>query len=113
MTVGPSLVRGYTLAMGIVAAFFGLGAVSMFASSKEPGLDLSVRWVYEFAALMSVAFAVVAGFVTYLRARSSSYAPGATAAFNVVLALFFPFGTAAFLYWLLAIRKRERAPSAA
>jgi hypothetical protein len=108
MTVGPSLVRGYTLALGIAAAFFALGAVSMFAGAENPALDPMARWASVLAARMSVAIAVIAGFVTYLRARESAYAPGATAALNVVLALFFPFGTAVFLYWLLAIRKRER-----
>lgn len=113
MTVGPSLVRGYTLALGITAAFFALCAVTLFAGPENPTLDPLARWASVLAARMSVAIAVIAAFVTYLRARESAYAHGATAAFNVLLAVYFPFGTAAFLYWLLAIRKRERAPSAA
>jgi cytochrome bd-type quinol oxidase subunit 2 len=111
--VAPPLVRRYTLALGIVAAFFALGAISIYSTADSPTTEQSVRWAFVLAGRLSLAIAALCALVTYLRARGSQFATGATDAFNVFLFLYFPFGTAASLYYWLAIRKRERSPRAA
>jgi hypothetical protein len=60
-----------------------------------------------------VAVAALCGFVAFLRARQSPFATQATTAFNVLLALYFPFGTAAAAYWWFSVRPRERQRHAA
>jgi hypothetical protein len=108
-----TLVRGYTLALGVVAVFLALGAVSIYSTAENPTVDPTILWAFTLAARMNLAFAAITGLVALLRARDSSYAIGATTALNVLLSLLFPFGTAAFLYWWFVVRKRERAAAAA
>ena len=110
---GARLVRGYTLGLGIVSAFFILGAITMYSTADSPATEEPIRWVFILTGRISLAVAALCAFVTFLRARSSEFARGATDAFNVLLFLYFPFGTEASLYYWLAIRKRERNAAAA
>jgi hypothetical protein len=95
----PPLVRGYTLALGIFAVFCALSAIISYSMAENPDSDPSLRWAHILMARLEIAFAVITGLVTYLRARGSQFALGATTAFNILIALYLPVGTAAFLYW--------------
>jgi len=109
----PTLVRGYTFGLGVVAAFFVFGAVSIYSTADSPTVGESSRWAFVLAARLSVTVAALCALVAFLRARESAFAKPATTAFNILLALYFPIGTAAAAYWWYAIRPREQDPHAA
>jgi len=106
---GPNLARGYTLALGIVATLFLLGALTTYSMAENPEIDPSVQWAFIFTTRLNVAVAAITGLVVYLRVRKSQFAIGATGALSILLAFYFPVGTAVFLYWWFGIRRRERA----
>lgn len=56
-----------------------------------------------------LALACACWFVAFLRVVGSPAAPLATRLQSIALAPWFPFGTAAFLYWLLRVRHLERS----
>ena len=47
----------------------------------------------------------------FLRSRDSEYAIFSTAVLSTILMIWFPFGTAAFVYWIGWVRKKERQDS--
>jgi hypothetical protein len=83
--------------LGVVAAFFVLSAITMYSTADSPTTDEEIRWAVILTARLSLAVAGLCGLVSFLRARGSEFATGATDAFNVLLFLYFPFGTAASL----------------
>ena len=104
----PGLVPGYTVALGAIAALFLVGALSLASITGNPELDEDLLWMYELSARVGLALAAITALVVALRVRESRYAPSATAILSVFLVLYVPFGTAAFIYWVVSVRKRER-----
>lgn len=58
-----------------------------------------------------LALACACGFAAFLRVVGSPAAPLATGLLSIALAVWFPLGTAAFLYWILRVRHLERSAS--
>jgi cytochrome bd-type quinol oxidase subunit 2 len=98
--------------------FFALGAVALVnVFTLQLSLDLYpgdaeaassqfravIRYVQATALIWAVAYCVVG----ILRVRGLVLARTATALLSVVSLFLFPFGTAAFIYWLGWVRKRE------
>ena len=107
------LERPYTVVL------FALGAVAllnMFSlqlsvdiTSGDPEITSSqfqavIRYVQATFGFLAAAYCVVG----ILRVRCSTFAPSATALMSIVSVLLFPFGTAAFVYWIGWVRKREQ-----
>jgi hypothetical protein len=107
------LERPYTVvlfALGAVALFnvFSLQFSADIASGNTELTSSQFQALIRFAQATALFLAAAYFAVGILRVRSSSLAPSATALLSVVSLLVFPFGTAAFVYWVGWVRKRER-----
>jgi hypothetical protein len=93
--------RSHTWVIGVFAAMSSLFIVSSVARSySQPGFTA-------FAIALFSLLATLSAVVVVLRVRRSPLARSATAAHNVFWAIFFPFGTALWLWWLLSVRRYE------
>ena len=99
---------------------FALGAVSLFnvltlqlaadvATANSELELLQIRDVLRFVQMSALLFAAAYCVVGVLRVRASAFARSGTALLSALSLLVFPFGTAAFVYWLGWVRKREKA----
>jgi len=104
----PPLVRGYTIALAVLAVLFVVNALSVLALRDSPNTSstsaATLTLIAEFAGIVGALVVLV----VVLRVRASQYARGATAVLSCFLIGYFPLGTAYFLYWLFAVRPRER-----
>lgn len=109
-TTPHTFVNAYTVALFIISF---LAAAMIF--SHEMIIELSrqeadsevviavLRFVQAFEALLALAAVTVA----ILRCRRSRLAHPTTSAISMVLTIWFPIGTAVFIWWLVSIRQRE------
>jgi len=111
------LERPYTVvlfALGAVVLFnvFSLQFSAEFASFETELESSQFQAVIRFVQATCLFLAAAYFAVGILRVRGSSFAPSATVLLSVVSLLSFPFGTAAFVYWVGWVRKRERSQPA-
>lgn len=102
------------IGLGVVALFsaFSLQLSADMATADTELTSSQFGSVIRFAQI-ACGFLAAAYFVAgALRVRGSPYARSSTALLSVVSIGLFPFGTAAFVYWLGWVRKREIAPQA-
>jgi len=101
------LVRAYTillLILGSLALLFLAGKIMVIKRGIEPGSSVSMNvFLVSFYILITVGSWIV----VFLRARRSSYALAATGLISVTILSWIPLGTAAFIYWIGWVRKRE------
>jgi hypothetical protein len=104
-----SEIRLYTIIL-ILLGLISLGflTVKIFLIVKSPvyytapvSIDILFIPIYAFITLGSWGTAI-------LRFRKSTYALFATEAISIILLIWFPFGTASFIYWIGWIRKKEK-----
>jgi hypothetical protein len=98
-------VYGYTVLLFVYGFVLVMAAVMMHSVAAREGED---AWAMRLAGNIEAILAVGCLSVAVLRSRGSPLARPTTAAISMVLAISFPFGTAAFFWWLLDVRKQER-----
>ena len=103
-------VKGYTALL--LVFFFGLGTAAMMMHELA-GRAEEDAWTLRMVRNFQIAMAAACLAVAVLRSIGSRMAGAATIAISVVLAMWFPVGTAAFIWWLVSVRKREAKPVAA
>src|SRR5262249_52952098 len=103
----PSLVRGYTTALGIVGAILLLNAAALGLPWIIAPLPPDTQRLLRLVAEGELIFSALIGVVFVLRVNGSRRALPATEALNVLLMILVPIGTACALYWAVAIRSRE------
>lgn len=106
-TAAP-FVRGYTIALAVLAVLFVANALSILALRDSPSTSAETVPLLTFVAEFALIVGALVALVVVLRVRASHYARGATAVLSCFLAVYFPLGTGYFLYWLLRVRRRER-----
>jgi hypothetical protein len=108
MTQPSGYVHGYTVLLFVYGFFLVMAAVMMHSlAAQETEGAFGMRLAGNIQAILAVGCLVVA----LLRSRGSPLARPTTAAISIVLAISFPFGTAAFFWWLLSVRQQERPES--
>ena len=111
--IPSQLSRRYSLVLVLVAAWHLLSlAVRLYAGGvvAQTEAQAVVSWYTD--ALFTTA-SIACLLVAQLRRSRSAYSLPATTALSVWLAIDLPFGTAAFFYWLLRVRKHEAEEPAA
>ncbi|MEM8882831.1 MAG: hypothetical protein AAGD14_02030 [Planctomycetota bacterium] len=107
-TDGVGHARGFTVLLCVAGFFFLLLAVAMHSIAeqivREEGGDV---WAFEMVRNLEIIIAVACFVVATLRSLESPVAGTATAGLSIALALFFPFGTALFLWYVFKVRKIE------
>jgi hypothetical protein len=97
-------VNGYTVLLFVYGFVLVLAAVvlhSVAERGEEP------QWAMRFVRNIEAVLAIACLAVAVLRSLGSPVGAPATAAISIVLSISFPFGTAAFIWWLVSIRKQE------
>lgn len=103
----PSLVRAYTVLLLILSSLaFPFLAVKIIVMTRgvEPGSSVSLN---VFLVLFYIFITVGSWIAVFLRARRSRYALAATGLISFAILSWIPLGTAAFVYWIGWVRKRE------
>ena len=100
----PRYVTGYTILLLVSGVLLAFGAVTLFSLAgvyAEAGRALRIlAWL---EGIQAAGCLIVAA----LRARGSAVAAPATAAISILLSLWIPLGTAAFIWWLVRVRQEE------
>lgn len=111
----PPQVKAYTILLFILGGLALLVLAShtfliipIMQEEAEP--DPIVLSVFRFLQVVEVFLSVSCIAVGILRVFGFRLARPATAAISILLFFWLPFGTAAFLYWVFWVRKRERGP---
>jgi len=101
-------VGAYTVILFLIA---GLMIFSILTHEMVIATARSLDAVAVFRMIQSIqaVYAIFAFSVGVLRALRSPLALPTTAAISILLAPLIPFGTAAFVYWMVSVRQRERA----
>ena len=102
-------VRGYTVALFVLAAIFVVSSLAIFSFRDAPTTPPETRWNFTFTGQLELFLAAITSLVATLRVKRSQFAYLATAALSCFLAIFVPIGTGYFLYWLLRVRRLEHA----
>ena len=98
----PSYVPAYTVCLFVVSV---LAAMTLFSHQmmmeifRQKNGNEILTAVFRFLQAVGV-----------LRSRKSPLARPTTAAVSILLAVWFPFGTAIFIWWVAWVRRRERCP---
>jgi MFS family permease len=103
------MVRAYTIIIiiiGVLSLIAGFLEAFVMLSTTEDSKVLSA--VYIFSISIYVFFAIWCWITAILRVRRSPYALATTGAISPIFLFGFPFGTAAFIYWIGWVRKKER-----
>jgi hypothetical protein len=104
MSQARTYVNGYTVLLFVYGFVLVLAAIVLHSVAAREGEPASaLRFVRNIEAVLAVACLAVA----VLRSLGSPVGAPATAAISIVLSISFPFGTAAFVWWLVRIRKQE------
>ncbi len=98
-------VNAYTVLLFVYGFVLVLAAIVLHSVAKG---DVESAWSLRLVRNIEAALALACLAVAVLRSLGSAVAAPATAAISIVLSISFPFGTAAFVWWLVSIRKRER-----
>ncbi len=107
MPQARAYVHGYTVLLFVYGFFLVTAAITMYSMAAREAEDPA--WAMRLAANFEAVLAAGCLTVAVLRSLGSQVAAPATSAISIVLSISFPFGTAAFVWWLVSIRKRERA----
>ncbi len=99
-------VKGYTVLLWVFGFFLVVAAVMMHSMSAQ---EEESAWVFRMVRNMELVMAAACFLVATLRSIGSRIAGTATTAISIILATYFPFGTAAFIWWLVSVRKREES----
>lgn len=106
MPQAKAYVNGYTVLLFVYGFLLVAGTVVMYSvAAREEDTAWALRMAGNIEAILGAACLAVG----VLRSRGSPVAGPATAAISIILSISFPFGTAAFVWWLVSIRKQERA----
>jgi hypothetical protein len=103
--------RIYTITL-MVFCFFGVvGALEMWMLRRLPGLDPTGKLLFEVIAMVYAVVTVAMAATVALRYWSPPAGRIATVGINVVLLIFFPFGTALAIYGFWKVDKGPLRPS--
>lgn len=102
-------VKAYTVALWVFGFFVAIAALIMHTVAAK---ETEQVWVFHLVRNIEIAVAVACFAVATLRSIASPAAGTATTALSILLAIWFPFGTALFVWWIASVRKQE-APAAA
>jgi len=97
----------YTVVLFVVAGFSLIAAFNHEFLIRRMANDVVTPILRLVQTIEAILF-VLALIVGVLRTYRSPLAPPTTAAVSILLALWVPFGTAAFIYWVGWVRKHER-----
>ena len=104
------IVRAYTIVLAILGTFsllfLGMKILLIFQPPENYDMptQMDIIWVPYYSLLFISCWTTVV-----LRIKKSSIAIFATRAISLFLLIWVPFGTAAFIYWIWKVRKREEA----
>ncbi len=107
----PNLVKAYTV---ILFTLSGLGLLMVISHvflirlMESEGADQLAILVLQFCQWIEAVYFVFGIVVGLLRVYHSPLARPLTMALSILLIIWPPFGTAAFVYWLGWVRRRER-----
>lgn len=101
-----SHVKSYTTLLWIAGFFMLVAAVLMHTMAQK---EENEAWVFEMVRNIELVMALACFTVATLRSLGSRAAGTATAALSIVLALWVPFGTAIFFWWVFRVRERENS----
>ncbi len=110
-TVTPvTTVRSYTILLFLMGALFFLFIVfSVFILMLPPEYHSTYNQMNVIVwTLVYIVMTIGCWCAAFLRIYESSYALPVTAIMSYLLIILFPFGTAAFIYWIGWVRKKER-----
>lgn len=108
----PRLSAGYTVYLYVIAV---LALMMVFSHQmiltivREDVQDAAVTAVLRFLQAFELIIFASALAVAILRSRNSPLAGPTTAAVSILLVIWVPFGTIAFIWWVGWVRRRERA----
>jgi hypothetical protein len=100
----PRYVTGYTLALVVSGILLAFGTMTLFGFA---GVYAEAGWALRILAWLEAIQAAGCLLVAALRARGSAVAAPLTAAISILLSLWIPLGTAAFIWWLMRVRQEE------
>ncbi len=100
----PRYVTGYTMLLLLSGILLVFGTVTLF---NIAGVYAEAGWALRILAWLEAIQAAGCLLVAALRARGSAVAAPATAAISILLSLWIPLGTAAFIWWLVRVRQQE------
>lgn len=104
-----TMVRSYTVVLGILGSIsFLLLAIKIVLVFYPPEDYLGQKQMIMLIIPLYLFFSLSCWITTILRIKKSPLASLATRATSCILIAWFPFGTAAFFYWIGKIRKREK-----
>ena len=102
--------RIYTITL-LVFCFFGvISALEMWMFRRMPGLNPTGKIVFGVTAMIYAVVTAAMAATVALRFWSPPAGRIATVAINVVLLIFFPFGTALAIYGFWKVDKRQASP---
>ena len=108
----PRFSFAYTVYLMVISGFSLLGIASMemvlATTQAKPSGGLSPEYIRAVQGIQGILFLITL-VVAILRVRRSELARAATAAVSILLILWFPFGTAAFIWWVGWVRPTERS----
>lgn len=99
---------GYTTLLLVSGVLLVIGTMTLF---NIAGVYAEVGGALRILAWLEAIQAAGCLLVAALRARGLPVAAPATAAISILLTLWIPLGTAAFVWWLVRVRKDEAAAS--
>ena len=104
-----TMVRPYTIVLGILGSISFLFLASEIMSVIHPPEDyyLGQKEMRIFLISLYLLFSLSCWITTILRTKKSPLASFATRATSYILIAWFPFGIAAFFYWIGKVRKKE------
>lgn len=100
----PRFVTGFTALLLLSGVLLFIGSVMAF---NLAGVYVEVALELRIIAWTEAIQAAGCLFVAALRARGLPVAAPATAAISILLILWIPLGTAAFVWWLVSVRQQE------
>lgn len=109
----PQFVMAYTVVLFLVGGFalMSLASHTFFLiplMKEDPDHEPIVIYVMHFVQAVEAILVVLCFAVGVLRAYRSRIAAPTTAALSILLIFWLPFGTAAFIYWVGWVRRREK-----
>jgi hypothetical protein len=104
--------RGYTVYLFVIAVLAMVMAFShqmLLTVIREEADDVILTSVFRFLQAFELIIFASALAVAVLRSRNSPLAGPTTAAVSILLVVWCPLGTIAFIWWVGWVRRRERA----
>lgn len=103
------IVRAYTIVLILMGVLTLVPVITQVLVMTQTPHDSNILIpLFIFMISFNAIITAVCWTAVFLRARRSPYALAATGAVSIMLLFWFPFGTAAFIYWVGWVRKKER-----